>query len=408
MSSNQRWWDAYGPFDPDPEDENFPNAGQVVRHYRLQRKWTPAQLGEALDKTARWVQAMEHDNTVPESISRRRALANILSIPPILLGLASVDQIITPATAKAASTPVRNSIDVATTTSQYQQSLRLYWELYYSSSAYDMIEEIINSTRYLRALTNETTGYRQNQIIELLCQYHQLVGHVLREQKDYQAAFSHANRAVKIAKSTENTELIASALLRRGFISFDQDQITNALTDLDAALPFANHARAPLKGFILQVAGHCHAHVKGSNADRIQALNLLDKAGNIARQSRLEDDQSFVRFNLGWYQQERAEALIVLGRSSDALDELARAEKNLGPNQPRRIAYINILQAEAYLADGEPVVAAGCAEDAFNVSQSVSSEFNISRIQELYEKLKNSKHGDSPQIARLGHLLQAH
>src|SRR5260370_41419778 len=44
MSKNQYWWDSYGPFDPDPDDDNFPNAGQVVRHYRNLKKWSPAQL----------------------------------------------------------------------------------------------------------------------------------------------------------------------------------------------------------------------------------------------------------------------------------------------------------------------------------------------------------------------------
>lgn len=71
--------------------DGYPNAGQVVRHYRLLKQWSPADLGEALGKTARWVPAMEYDNTVPEAISRRRAIAAILGIPPMLLGLASVE-----------------------------------------------------------------------------------------------------------------------------------------------------------------------------------------------------------------------------------------------------------------------------------------------------------------------------
>src|SRR5712691_11701042 len=124
MPSTQHWWDSYGPFDPDPNDENFPHAGQVIRHYRLMKKWTPAQLGEALDKSARWVQTMEKDNEVPELISRRRALANMLNIPPILLGLASIEHIITPQTiAEAVDTTKKNSIDITTTTHHYQQAL---------------------------------------------------------------------------------------------------------------------------------------------------------------------------------------------------------------------------------------------------------------------------------------------
>src|SRR5262249_42750059 len=39
MAEKAYWWDSYGPFDPD--EDGYPNAGQVVRHYRLLKKWTP-------------------------------------------------------------------------------------------------------------------------------------------------------------------------------------------------------------------------------------------------------------------------------------------------------------------------------------------------------------------------------
>src|SRR5579859_3894259 len=121
MASKQYWWDSYGPFDPDPDDPNFPNAGQVVQHYRLLKKWTPTQLGEAMNKTARWVQLMEHNNTVPEAISRRKALADMLDIPKILLGVATVEHLVTPETSIIQPTIVDSA-----TLNQYKQSLRLY------------------------------------------------------------------------------------------------------------------------------------------------------------------------------------------------------------------------------------------------------------------------------------------
>lgn len=407
MSANQQWWDIYGPFDPDPEDNSFPNAGQVVRHYRLLKKWTPTQLGEALDKTARWVQAMEHDNTVPEAISRRRALASMLGIPPILLGLASFENI-TGLQPKSVETFTKKTTINPESLNQYQQSLRLYWELYYSSTAYDMIEEIINSTRLLRSLASETSGYQHNQLIHLLGRYHQLVAHVLRDQQDYSTAFTYANRAVKIAQNTEDNELIASALLRRGLINFDQGNYTNALVDLDEAVRLAKNVRAPLKGFIFQIAGHTHAHIEGSNIDSMQAMSLLDQAGNIVHRGNLEDDQSFVKFGLGWYHQERAGAFLTMKRPSDALDELDRAEKLLGPDQPRRLAQINIFRSQAYFDKSDFSIATSIAEEALEVSKAVKSEHSITQIEDIYKQLATSKYGNSPQVGRLKHLLSSH
>src|SRR5260370_10382765 len=168
MSKNQYWWDSYGPFDPDPDDDNFPNAGQVVRHYSKLKKWSPAQIGEALDKSARWVQAMEHDNTVPESISRRRALATILGIPPILLGLASVENVATASeTTSATRVTKKPSIDVATL-EQYHEFFRLYWELDYTSTAQESIDTMWRWIRHLRNIAPNAGGSQQLGI-ELMC-----------------------------------------------------------------------------------------------------------------------------------------------------------------------------------------------------------------------------------------------
>jgi tetratricopeptide (TPR) repeat protein len=347
---------------------------------------------------------MEHDNTVPEAVSRRRAIAGMLGIPAALLGLISVEEL-TSLQAAIANSTTRNTPPSTTIIIQkYQQSLRLYWELYFTSSAYDLLDEITSSIRYLRTASSEASRHR-DQLIELICRYDQLAGHITRDQRDYSTAFAYANRAVKTAMSIGSNELIASALLRRAFISFDQKNYADAMRDLDAALPYAKHTSTPLKGFILQVAGHAHGHLTTSSTDITQAMRLLDQAGSIARQSNLEDDQSFVKFNPGWYHSERAETLIALNRPNDALDELDRAEDLLGPSQPRRLAYINIFRARAYTQKGEFTIATALAESAFTTSRAVKSKHNISHIEEIYQQLSNSKYGNSPQLARLQYLL---
>jgi len=53
MAEKAHWWDSYGSFDPD--EDGYPHAGQVLRHFRLLKNGTPAELGGAIGKTARWV-----------------------------------------------------------------------------------------------------------------------------------------------------------------------------------------------------------------------------------------------------------------------------------------------------------------------------------------------------------------
>ena len=88
----------YGPFTA--QEDGWPHAGEVIRHYRrklklgaeeLARRYSAA-IGEQV--TARWILKMEQQNKVPADFTRRRALIKILNIPAILLGLASLEQVL--------------------------------------------------------------------------------------------------------------------------------------------------------------------------------------------------------------------------------------------------------------------------------------------------------------------------
>lgn len=93
------FWGAngeYGPFTA--QQDGWPNAGEVLRYYRRQKKLQAEEVAKRYSEligeqvTARWILKMEQQNKVPTDITRRRALVQILEIPPILLGLASLGQ----------------------------------------------------------------------------------------------------------------------------------------------------------------------------------------------------------------------------------------------------------------------------------------------------------------------------
>ncbi len=399
----QYWWDIYGPFDPG--EDGYPNAGQVVRHYRNLKNWTPAQLGEALGKSARWVQAMEHDNTVPEAISRRRAIAAILGIPPILLGLASTESV-NPTIANTETQ--KKTLITLPTIEQYQDVLRLYWELDYTSTAQESLDDIKRWIHHLQAQAKDTPSEQYRiPLIELICRYHQLATWIARDQRDYGTAFYHANRAIKLAQSLNNNELIAATLFRRGRTKLEQGDIEGAITDMDAAIPYAKRSRSQLKSLVLLASGHARVHAKNiSGTDITQALTLIDQAGRIVRSGNLENDESFVKLNTGRFHQDRAGALILISKPNQALDELELASRSVGVDQTRRHAYINVLRAHAYAKDGDITMALATAEEALAVSKSLRSNINIARLQELHDLLSTGKYKDSPQLARFGLMLK--
>jgi len=380
MAEQRYWWDAYGPFDPD--EDGYPNAGQVVRHYRLLKGWTPADLGEA--------------------ISRRRALARILGIPPLLLGLAAFGAPgPTPDSSQQGNAPAKVRVDDATL-AQYDGFLRLYWELDYTSTARESLDDIRRWARHLGALANDAGDGQRRRLVALLCRYDQLATWIARDQRDYQTALPHANRAIKLARATGDDELLAAALFRRGRTFLEQEQIEDAIRDLDAAVPHAHRARPQLKALVLLAAGHARAHAAAADRQATEALTLIDQAGRIVRRGHLEDDESFVKLNAGRYHLDRAGALLALGRPTDALDELDLAVRGVAPDQTRRHAYINVLRAKAHADIGELPVAVAVAEEALQVSKALRSGVNVARIGQVYEQVRASTYGTSPQVARLG------
>lgn len=85
--------------------DGFPCPGQVVRHFRQRtfkvdgKPWTQRDLAQALGKQELAVRDMELRDAGLNDIARRRLLAQLLGIPPILFGLATGPERQTTATA---------------------------------------------------------------------------------------------------------------------------------------------------------------------------------------------------------------------------------------------------------------------------------------------------------------------
>ena len=78
--------------------DGFPRPGQVVRHFRQLklkvdgRPWTQRDLARALGKQELAIRDMELRDVGLNDIARRRLLADLLDIPPILFGLANAPE----------------------------------------------------------------------------------------------------------------------------------------------------------------------------------------------------------------------------------------------------------------------------------------------------------------------------
>lgn len=80
------WWISYGKFASEAGG-SYPQACQVVTHYRERARLSREQLAPRLEIGAKALYYAEHEGRGLDSMARRRQLCAVLDIPPALLGL---------------------------------------------------------------------------------------------------------------------------------------------------------------------------------------------------------------------------------------------------------------------------------------------------------------------------------
>lgn len=428
----QSWWvaEGYPPFDRG--NDGYPLAGQVIKHYRERKyqqarhvrytpgeeQWTQHGLAEALGVSEFTVRKMENYHKGLDPITRREALSFILSIPPVLLGLDSLAHTTLPGQQKHTpriSTKPRNLLLDTQVLDRYRQDQHELWTEYFTHDGHEALTKATRESRHLRELISLTQGEPQRQLIELesLCQ--QFIAAVALERRDFPTVFAHANQAVIYAKSIEKSDLLASALLRRGMAHYGCGQLSLAIADIDEAKSLIPEAPAHISGTVFQNAGMIHAHMLQDETDLSSALGWLDDAEDIARSGDFTEDLYFLKFNVGMYHIRRAIALIAIGRANErrrkqsfqeALGELELAQRTTSPEMTRRHALINLFRAQAHCGLKEFGTAAKEAQQALDVFKKIRSRINIGYIADLYEELCRSTYGNAPIVVRLGWELE--
>ncbi len=404
MANNQYWWYAYGNFEPGKD--NLPHFGQVFAHYRKLSGWSKAQAASALKCTERYIEMLESDqNTnMPKSNPRRAALAKILKIPPILLGVAIVGQEEDIVRVHTNSAGVQTAFDSQTMTF-YEDMLASCWELYYTSSVHSATKNIDLWLNYLQREAKKVNGVKRDQLLSLLCRFYQLSSLAARDRYDLSRALADEKQAIDIAFELGNAELIASSFLRRTRIYLQKGDYQLAIQDAEAALPYANRSRDPLKGKVYQITGEAYGRIAESSQElQKKSLGYFDQVGRIVRKGNLEADGSFARLDLTSLYIERAEALRQFRQFDDAHDALAIARDNLSPQLTRWQINIMLEEAEAYYAQGDHGDSATVALNTLKLINTLRLDGKKQRIRRLYQNLY-SWNANYPLVRLLGQEL---
>src|SRR6266567_6197499 len=445
----------YGPFDiqDDGEWAGWPDFGQVMRYFRkrvkpkLSAKAFGVRYGKAVNTDGsaigeRWILEMELENKVPVDINKRKTIARLLQIPPMLFGLAILEDMTLephPQVQQVATGQTR-LVRVGVDTTQYQNNVRTIWQLHDTGNAQGALSQLEAEIQDLENFERRTKGDLRYHVQEILFGYQLLATHIVRDQRRFSPSYYHANEAVRVAKAMQDSDLIATALFTRGWTRLEwglygttkqgvfqvqQDKLEAAIHDFEEAkkvFPAQNGKEAmhpQLLGRLMTYKSRAQAALAVSKGEPVPASVLItpdDVADMVGHQ---DVDDLYTRTLVTGTRSGLHEQAYLSNRSSiftaaklpgQALKELNTSErlteKTYRRDETRQFTWLDILKANIYMELGEFDTATDCAKQALLACQDISSITNTAIITDIYGRLLQTNHKASRDVQELGDVLR--
>ncbi len=411
-AEKETWWIQQGFPAFEAGADNFPHPGQVLRHFRRARlkadgkPWTQRDLAQVLGKQELAIRDMELRGIGLNDISRRRFLAHLFDVPPILFGLATTQ-------------PYRDrglrgtSIQVPKVISplapidleEVRNQLTLFWTAN-TSTPQDVLARIDSLLKRLYERFPTTSSSARMQTVAALCELHIHAANMVRDRGKFGKSLEHLNRVKDLNTLLKESELQADVFYRRGGVYQEKGELSLALDDYHAAEQVLTKVSPALRAAVLLELALSEARVATSQSARDAALKRLDQAGRLIRTEHTEAGREkwpYLNVDVDRYHLDRSATLIIVGKPEEALQELNLL--SLPHLRGRRLVYHVILQAQAYFGLKEYGQAAILAEQALPLVREARSRVNLDRIKTLYKQLQQTPFRNNPEVGRLEYLL---
>lgn len=368
---------SYGPFDT--QEDGYPNAGQVLRYFRKLRHVSAKELAEQLgDVSTRWIYIMEKENKVYESINRRSALAFILGIPPILLGLGDIKELETQSGIRQETT---KELDITALDNRL-----------------DFIYEAFNAgidSRYLRPQLNSAiyalSTSREKDALTLLSKYYRSYSRIERDMQNMELAKDYIKKAEAVSSELNDIDLFSISMHSHGWILEEDGDILKSIPYIRKGHDMVKNDITPLAGCSYIDLAIILSTVTQDRKDRDLVESLLDRAEEIATEvpSTREKDGMLT---MEVVHTNRAKAYLNMRMLDKAEYAIEKSESCLAPNQTRRSIRLDIIQAKYSFLSGDIMIALNSLENAYKAAKYIKSYYNISTIRQLAHDIRNSRY----------------
>ena len=442
----------YGPFEEQQTGEwaGWPDFGQVLRHFRRKAKMSPKEFREIYGRSAtsdgspisdRQLRRMENENQVPPDINKRKLIARLLNIPPMLLGLAVLENVTLKPHPEVAGSAIATGqttlTKVIVDTTKYQNTIRTLLTLHHTSQAQDALGQINTDIRELERIELQTRGDLLFYIRELLFSYHLLAAKMVNDQRKFSLSHYYANQAVRVAKATKDIDLIATALytrgcaylwwgifgtLAKGVFEIQLGKIKSAIRNFeDAKKAHENTEKSlhpQLEGLIDVHLSRAYAIRNLSMGQKVPslALRLLDGAEEKADCQNIVDPYTrelvtgsrvgFIKEN---YHNDRAAAFNSARMSGAALREVkimeGLREGTIGKDLTREQIWLDIVAANTFMGLEEFEDATKRAKKVLVSSNDIHSVTNFAKVVDIHGRLLQSTYKDESDVKELEDMI---
>ncbi|MBA2682218.1 MAG: hypothetical protein H0U76_27980 [Ktedonobacteraceae bacterium] len=403
----------------------LPHMGEVIADYRSRKGWKSQEAFAIVCGVDRQTVAYWERKEYLADMDRRIFIAKMLKVPPALLGLTWLSMADQEKTANYAQT--------------FQQMARLSDENLYTlyedilSFAYTSTDKYSPSATYrfykhqqeLKKLVQAAPEVEKESWEDLLSRYYQLSMFMEQHHNHDPIALTYGNEAVDLATDINDARLLSAALYRRARMHIIQNRLEQASTDIIYAQKQAKHASKQLRGSIYLLGAEIQAHYAEQDATlKKQCHKWQELATNILYKENLEDDGTFIYFDLYAVHHERAKMLtrfaLFHATDNELVEQLkhpdTRADKgilheahgalsasrsHLDAHSFTKEMYLSITEARMYLLAREFEESARTAKHALRLAQKAHSNQGRSDVEKIYAML-NAVAKDNPYISNLG------
>ncbi|MBA2396832.1 MAG: helix-turn-helix transcriptional regulator [Ktedonobacteraceae bacterium] len=403
----------------------LPHMGEVIADHRIKAGWTSQEAFAIVCGVDKQTVAYWENQRYLADMERRILLSKLLKIPPTLLGLTWY------------------SMGDDNTTHVFPNASNSIGELL-EENAYALYEDILTFAHASKDKYSPTAAYRfkkhqqeLEQIIhhvpaveidawkDLLSRFYQHSTFIAQHHKKDEEALLLADKAVSLAESLNDAELLGTSLYRRSRVHLVQSKQNSARTDIKSALEKIKRAKASIKGSSYLLSAEVNSiYAEGDEELKAKCRIWQENASKLLYNGKVEEDGTFLTFNLYAVHHERAKTLLrfsLFYTSDNELTEklkgmclrankellietrnaLSTARKHLEPGSSTGEMNLSITEARIYLAAREFEEGAKIAKVALQFARKSHSQQGIEEVKQIYAIL-HQLDPTNPYIANLG------